>query len=641
MPNSKPSVIERARAALGSPYAIPTWRVGNPQWQMINFESYVRDGFERNSLIYSAVMYKAKAIAQVMLHAYKGTLDEPEPLYMPHPLAAICLRPNPSMSMPEFLATQEVYLNLSGNAYTYVDRANKNGPVTAIYPLRPDKVKIIPNKDGSIKGYVYGDVPFLPETISHIKLPNPGDELDGNGYGLPPISAAAQNADTDNMITRFIHKFFEQGAVIPGLLKFNVPLSPEIVQRRNESRILAPFGVPPILIGSRLGLMRSTYANYKEARQAFWEDTMSFELALFEGDLLYYLRTDDGGFTMFDTSGVPALRKDVGTQVTAFMQLFQNGIPKREAARQVGLEIDFTEIGDADTVYMPMSLYPVGNVGAQAAPSQDDEMSDAPEATEEEESKSARPFAQDAKALIWKAIDRTAQKWEPKFRDGANRSFDRDKRAILAALNAAYKAALRQKASVDWGKFGEAADDYLDGKGEDGWRATFTPLMRGVITDQNDQWAARLGLSWDTQNYFARDWFNAYVLKFAQEINNTTKSEIAAIIANAQAQGWSVKQMQDALEFLFERYVNDGATPPEDAEWYLDRLPPYRTEMIARTETIRSSNAGSQELFGEWGVQGVNEAFDVGGEALMYPGDPSGSAGNTINCRCTVLPVMD
>jgi len=33
---------------------------------------------------------------------------------------------------------------------------------------------------------------------------------------------------------------------------------------------------------------------------------------------------------------------------------------------------------------------------------------------------------------------------------------------------------------------------------------------------------------------------------------------------------------------------------------------------------------------------GMDESFDVGGEQLMYPGDPAGSPGNIINCRCTV-----
>ena len=36
-------------------------------------------------------------------------------------------------------------------------------------------------------------------------------------------------------------------------------------------------------------------------------------------------------------------------------------------------------------------------------------------------------------------------------------------------------------------------------------------------------------------------------------------------------------------------------------------------------------------------------AFSVGGEKLMFPGDTKGSAGNVINCRCTValIPVRD
>lgn len=37
------------------------------------------------------------------------------------------------------------------------------------------------------------------------------------------------------------------------------------------------------------------------------------------------------------------------------------------------------------------------------------------------------------------------------------------------------------------------------------------------------------------------------------------------------------------------------------------------------------------------------EPFNISGEALMYPGDPVGSAGNIINCRCSmaVIPVRD
>ena len=99
----------------------------------------------------------------------------------------------------------------------------------------------------------------------------------------------------------------------------------------------------------------------------------------------------------------------------------------------------------------------------------------------------------------------------------------------------------------------------------------------------------------------------------------------------------------------------------------------YRAERIARTETVSASNAGNIEgakslgmnLQKEWitavdnrvrglnpndefdhvsmngVVVGMDEDFDVGGELLEYPGDPRGSAGNVINCRCSVqfIPV--
>lgn len=92
----------------------------------------------------------------------------------------------------------------------------------------------------------------------------------------------------------------------------------------------------------------------------------------------------------------------------------------------------------------------------------------------------------------------------------------------------------------------------------------------------------------------------------------------------------------------------------------------YRAARIARTEIISASNEGSfkgardtglnmnklwiatptgetrpahmqaGDLYGKgYGIP-MEEAFNVDGERLMYPGDPAGSAGNVINCRCAI-----
>lgn len=39
-------------------------------------------------------------------------------------------------------------------------------------------------------------------------------------------------------------------------------------------------------------------------------------------------------------------------------------------------------------------------------------------------------------------------------------------------------------------------------------------------------------------------------------------------------------------------------------------------------------------------IRDVDEPFDVGGEELMHPLDPAGSAENTINCHCYSIPAM-
>lgn len=93
-----------------------------------------------------------------------------------------------------------------------------------------------------------------------------------------------------------------------------------------------------------------------------------------------------------------------------------------------------------------------------------------------------------------------------------------------------------------------------------------------------------------------------------------------------------------------------------------------RAETITRTECGRALSAASQARFEaaaavvpglkkRWtygaarrrqpryqhlGIDGqvrdVDQPFGVAGEALMYPRDPAGSAGNTINCQCYSTP---
>ena len=140
-------------------------------------------------------------------------------------------------------------------------------------------------------------------------------------------------------------------------------------------------------------------------------------------------------------------------------------------------------------------------------------------------------------------------------------------------------------------------------------------------------------------------WIRSQEKKHSTLVNDTTADEISKILADARANGESIADMVAKTRAYF-----DGID--------------YRAERVARTNVIAVNNASAQDVYVENGVEkhewlatddertreshwvadgqvaGINEAFDVGGEGLMYPGDPNGSAENTINCRCTLLPVI-
>jgi hypothetical protein len=118
-----------------------------------------------------------------------------------------------------------------------------------------------------------------------------------------------------------------------------------------------------------------------------------------------------------------------------------------------------------------------------------------------------------------------------------------------------------------------------------------------------------------------------------------------------------------------DRGYRDGSPLPEVASsirGFIPAIARYRADAIARTETHGAANYGSNEaakltglpLRREWlsaedertrethkeadgQIVGQDEAFSVGGELLMYPGDPSGSPEETVNCRCTLGYLVD
>lgn len=696
----------------------PTWREGEARWTFTDLTAYITEGYNINAIIYAAINYKARAAKQVPLRAYAGTVELPEPLPADAPLSRLLARPNTWLSWSELQEINTVFLNLFGNVYNLLTSRDENNIPQRIYPLRPDRVSHI-YKAGEVIGYVYrpegtsfdGGISMLARDVLHVKLPNPGDPYGGLGKGLSPMVALAHSGDVDNAATAFLKLFFDQGAMPPGVLKTELALDdtavaevqerwmsiygnwrnwmePAVLDRdleyqrigltfdelgmqeldaRNENRMAAVFGVPLQLIESRPGIVQSTYSNYQEARLAFWQDTLIPELSAFEVEWQYYLHGNAGEFVAYDYTDIAALlplQRERAEQIGAGWT--RGAVTRGEYRAALGLPVE----PERDEVFMTAisTMFVPAIIAASRAPATD---AGAASSADEEEPAKALPTPEkkslsfEQKSALYKLLDTTATAWEPRFTQAARAALTRDERAVKALVGEFQKQAYAERKAVTWNLLTPEIDGYYDigGPSQAQWQQQFTPLFSALILQQVEQMAAQFGIPVDGGNLLALQWFDTYVMQFAQEVSLASKDAIAALLQKAMGEGWSIPQMQEQLTILFDAWAGD-ATDAQRQAWALDRLPPRRTELIARDQTLRASNAGTHALYQDWGVlkkewyatpdertrpthtaasgqiRDMNEPFDVGVARLQYPGDPNGPLAEVIQCRCASLPVI-
>jgi SPP1 gp7 family putative phage head morphogenesis protein len=186
--------------------------------------------------------------------------------------------------------------------------------------------------------------------------------------------------------------------------------------------------------------------------------------------------------------------------------------------------------------------------------------------------------------LRWhKALDATARAWEGPFKKEAERLFNEESDGLLAILRKEGKAA---KMGLAFQLFLLAAVDFLTAStGE--WRKGFYPLFDALLTAQGENIAARFGISFDLESPEVKSFLEGYTMRFSERMFAVDEKAINSLVQIAQGEGWSVPQLRDAIA----------------DEW--GGFAEKRAEMIARTETIRSSNAGAKEAMREAGFKQI------------------------------------
>jgi HK97 family phage portal protein len=377
--------------------------------------------YPRSALVYSAIKVRQDAISRVPLKVYqrlgdgvRGTgsgvgevaeassggvatwraspgssigwrahaQNRVEEVDASHPVRRLLDAPNPFWTRGDLWRATETYLGLWGSAFWGLERDDL-GRVVEIWPLRSDKMRVVPDPVRYIKGFVYVGqgrqlVSYVPEDVVWLRYFNPLDEY----AGLSPIAPLRLSADmgldalrasrnalsnesmpgmlietTDTPTDEEVKEFYERwesrfkgvnnprrpALLSAGMKATNLGFSPREMEYLQSLRwsvedLSRVYGVPKPMMGD---VERITFSNFSTARRLFWEDTIVPQLMFYQEALNQRLLPNIGETSLhveFDTSVIEALRENENDKAMRRQTYVSAGIMTvDEVRREMGL----------------------------------------------------------------------------------------------------------------------------------------------------------------------------------------------------------------------------------------------------------------------------------------------------------------
>ncbi|MGM0423177.1 MAG: phage portal protein [Pseudomonadota bacterium] len=296
-----------------------------PQFTPRRYDRLADEGYLKNVIVYRCIRLIAQNVAAVPWQVKQGRGPH-KTVLEDHPLAALLKRPNPTQSYAEFVESVCGFMLIAGNSYIEAVAPEDAAP-RELWVLRPDRMQVIPGKQGIPKAYRYSvdgqylDYPVDAVTgktpLLHLKAFHPLNDW----YGMSPLEAAAYSIDQHNEAAKWntgllqssgrpsgaliykpggegqdsltdehrqtlkaeLEAYYQGGnnagrpMVLEGGLDWReMALSPKDMDWTAGKDLAAreialAFNVPPQLVGIEGSL---TYANFEQARLAFYDDAV-------------------------------------------------------------------------------------------------------------------------------------------------------------------------------------------------------------------------------------------------------------------------------------------------------------------------------------------------------------------------------
>lgn len=410
------------------------------------------------------------------------------------------------------------------------------------------------------------------------------------------------------------------------------------VEQRELAReeIGAIFGVPDEI----MGWGRDTYENFETAHNVLWTLTILPLCGFRDITLTEFFRRvgtlKENERVATDTSQVAALKSDQKEKTALWETLVRNGVPPALASEHVGLGLP-RYAGD-DVGYLPSNVLPAGTatMTPRAFTSARVLAVSSSASGQSIRRKASVEYGSAAHRALWQAFIKRTDPHARRLGEAVAALIEKQKRAVLAQLHA------RRKDATD-----AAANPFDLTRWIEEFIEQVKPILSAAVSASGAAALADagIGIAFDVLEPAVLEFLQARAQRFAEQVNETTWTQLKDALTEGLQNGESIPDLAARVEgVMAERIRSSG-------------------EVIARTE-ITGASAGGQILAWkqnadllegkEWlatlddrvreeheaahgQVVPLNAAFEVGGELLEYPGDDAGSAGNVINCRCTMI----
>ena len=352
---------------------------GQAVWTDWDTEKLAKEGYQSSVYVYAAVNKVAQACAGIPWVLYQVKRDGTEEEIQSHPLLSLLSKPNPLQGGGEFIESIIAFRLIAGQSFMEKVGPKGNRPPKELYSLRPDRTKpIVGNPAEPIIGYEYqaagGIQRIIAADVMHWKTFNPLSDW----HGLPPLVAAARAVDQNNGAQAYNVALMQNQARPSGLLILEsdnvtqmdvddfraeleqnwkgvnnigrpavltkgikwqqTALSPDDIawldgQKLSAAQIALAFGVPAQMLGIDGSL---TYANYEEARKAFYQETILPLMDNLRDALNGWLTPlfGEGLRLDYNSDDIEALQEDRGKVYDRTIKAFVGGILKLNDARE-------------------------------------------------------------------------------------------------------------------------------------------------------------------------------------------------------------------------------------------------------------------------------------------------------------------